>query len=206
MPPQQKQRKMAIVGSRSVGKPCPTPDQTNPHKRMRIAHLPLTPKPLYTGKSSLTVQYVDGHFVDSYYPTIENTFSKVIRYRNHDFAVEMIDTAGQDEYSILNSKHFIGIHGYMIVYSVGSKQSFEMVRIIRDKILNHLVCFFFAQLLQSHHSMRIDDCACHLTDSDTSIVVSLAQKQPLTFHNRAPTPSPSQSSATNPTCAPNNAK
>lgn len=85
------------------------------------------------------MQYVDGHFVDSYYPTIENTFSKVIRYRNHDFAVEMIDTAGQDEYSILNSKHFIGIHGYMIVYSVGSKQSFEMVRIIRDKILNHLV-------------------------------------------------------------------
>lgn len=45
----------------------------------------------------------------------------------------------QDEYSILNSKHFIGIHGYMLVYSVGSKQSFEMMRIIRDKILNHLV-------------------------------------------------------------------
>lgn len=45
----------------------------------------------------------------------------------------------QDEYSILNSKHFIGIHGYMIVYSVASKQSFEMARVIRDKILNHLV-------------------------------------------------------------------
>jgi hypothetical protein len=48
-------------------------------------------------------------------------------------------TVFQDEYSILNSKHFIGIHGYMIVYSVASKQSFEMARIIRDKILNHLV-------------------------------------------------------------------
>ncbi len=93
-----------------------------------------------TGKSSLTVQFVDGHFVDSYYPTVENTFSKVIRYKNHDFAVEIIDTAGQDEYTILNSKHFIGIHGYMIVYSVASKQSFEMCRIIRDKILNHTVC------------------------------------------------------------------
>jgi Ras homolog enriched in brain len=45
----------------------------------------------------------------------------------------------QDEYSILNSKHFIGIHGYMIVYSVGSRQSFEMVRNIHEKILNHLV-------------------------------------------------------------------
>lgn len=97
------------------------------------------------GKSSLTVQYVENHFVDSYYPTIENTFSKVIRYRNQDFAVEIIDTAGQDEYSILNSKHFIGIHGYMIVYSVGSRQSFEMVRIIRDKILNHLVRFMLSR-------------------------------------------------------------
>jgi Ras family protein len=47
------------------------------------------------GKSSLTVQFVDGHFVDSYYPTIENTFSKMIRYKNQDFATEIIDTAGQ---------------------------------------------------------------------------------------------------------------
>lgn len=106
--PAPKQRKIAIVGSRAVG------------------------------KSSMTVQFVDGHFVDSYYPTIENTFSKIIRYKTQDFATEIIDTAGQDEYSILNSKHFIGIHGYMIVYSVASKQSFETVRIIREKILNHL--------------------------------------------------------------------
>jgi len=43
----------------------------------------------------MTVQFVDGHFVESYYPTIENTFSKVIRYKNQDFATEIIDTAGQ---------------------------------------------------------------------------------------------------------------
>ncbi|KAI9741855.1 MAG: GTP-binding protein [Cirrosporium novae-zelandiae] len=108
MPTSPKQRKIAIVGSRSVG------------------------------KSSLTVQFVEGHFVESYYPTIENTFSKVIKYHGQDFATEIVDTAGQDEYSILNSKHFIGIHGYMLVYSVASKQSFDMVQVIRDKILNHL--------------------------------------------------------------------
>uniref|UniRef100_L2FMR7 Rheb small monomeric gtpase n=1 Tax=Colletotrichum fructicola (strain Nara gc5) TaxID=1213859 RepID=L2FMR7_COLFN len=45
---------------------------------------------------------------------------------------------GRDEYSILNSKHFIGIHGYMLVYSVSSLPSFEMVQVIREKILNHL--------------------------------------------------------------------
>ncbi|KAH6603366.1 GTPase [Trichoderma ceciliae] len=106
--PSLKQRKVAIVGSRSVG------------------------------KSSLAVQFVDGHFVDSYYPTIENTFSKTIQYKGQDFATEIVDTAGQDEYSILNSKHFIGIHGYMLVYSVSSLPSFEMVQVIREKILNHL--------------------------------------------------------------------
>ncbi|KAH9909815.1 seryl-tRNA synthetase [Xylariomycetidae sp. FL2044] len=108
MPPPSKQRKVAIVGSRSVG------------------------------KSSLAVQFVDGHFVESYYPTIENTFSKVIRFKGQDYATEIVDTAGQDEYSILNSKHFIGIHGYMLVYSVSSLPSFEMVQVIREKILNHL--------------------------------------------------------------------
>ncbi|EEY13903.1 GTP-binding protein rhb1 like [Verticillium longisporum] len=106
--PAPKNRKVAIVGSRSVG------------------------------KSSLAVQFVDGHFVDSYYPTIENTFSKTIKYKGQEFATEIVDTAGQDEYSILNSKHFIGIHGYMLVYSVSSLPSFEMVQVIRDKILNHL--------------------------------------------------------------------
>lgn len=106
--PSPKQRKVAIVGSRSVG------------------------------KSSLAVRFVDGHFVDSYYPTIENTFSKMIRYKGQDYSTEIVDTAGQDEYSILNSKHFIGIHGYMLVYSVSSLPSFEMVQVIREKILNHL--------------------------------------------------------------------
>jgi Ras family protein len=44
----------------------------------------------------------------------------------------------QDEYSMLSSKHFIGIHGYIIVYSVASQQSFEMISVIREKILTHL--------------------------------------------------------------------
>ncbi|EED18427.1 Rheb small monomeric GTPase RhbA [Talaromyces stipitatus ATCC 10500] len=108
MPAPPKQRKIAIVGSRSVG------------------------------KSSLTVRFVDHHFVESYYPTIENTFSRIIKHKGQDYATEIVDTAGQDEYSILNSKHFIGIHGYIIVYSVASRQSFDMVTVIRDKILNHL--------------------------------------------------------------------
>lgn len=106
--PHTKQRKVAIVGSRAVG------------------------------KSSLTLRFVEGNFVENYYPTIESTFNRLIKYKGQDYNTEIVDTAGQDEYSLLNSKHFIGIHGYMIVYSVASRQSFEMARVVHDKILNHL--------------------------------------------------------------------
>jgi Ras homolog enriched in brain len=43
---------------------------------------------------------------------------------------------GKDEYSILNSKHAIGIHGFVLVYSVTSKNSFDMIQIVYDKIVN----------------------------------------------------------------------
>lgn len=50
---------------------------------------------LFAGKSSLSVQFVDSHFVDSYYPTIENTFSKIVRYKGQEFGLDIVDTAGQ---------------------------------------------------------------------------------------------------------------
>ncbi|KAG0228421.1 GTP-binding protein [Actinomortierella wolfii] len=88
------------------------------------------------GKSSMTIQFVENVFVDSYYPTIENTFTKTITHQGQEYTAEIIDTAGQDEFSIFNGRHALDIHGYILVYSVTSKLSFDMIKIIRDKILN----------------------------------------------------------------------
>jgi Ras family protein len=101
-----KKRRIAVLGSRSVG------------------------------KSSLVIQYIENHFVESYYPTIEATFSKGVMHKGVEYDCDIIDTAGQDEYSILNSKHAIGIHGYVLVYSINSRNSFEMIQIVYDKIVN----------------------------------------------------------------------
>jgi Ras family protein len=101
-----KVRRIAILGSRSVG------------------------------KSSLTLQFIEGHFAETYYPTIENSFTKVVKWKGSEFACEIIDTAGQDEFSILNSKHALGTHGYVLVYSLNSRQSFDTCKTIHDKILN----------------------------------------------------------------------
>ncbi|XP_025997250.1 GTP-binding protein Rheb homolog isoform X1 [Solenopsis invicta] len=104
MPP--KQRKIAIMGYRSVG------------------------------KSSLSIQFVEGQFVDSYDPTIENTFTKNTRVNSQDYEIKLVDTAGQDEYSIFPTQYSMDIHGYVLVYSITSAKSFEIVQIIYEKLLD----------------------------------------------------------------------
>ncbi|KAF8064245.1 hypothetical protein FPV67DRAFT_1629313 [Lyophyllum atratum] len=101
-----KRRKIAVLGSRSVG------------------------------KSSLVKQFIENHFVDAYYPTIESTFSKTVNYKGVEYDCHIIDTAGQDEYSPVNAQHAIGIHGYVLVYSITSRTSFDMIQIVYDKIVD----------------------------------------------------------------------
>lgn len=86
------------------------------------------------GKSCLTIQYVDNLFVESYDPSIENIFTKKAKIRGQDYCLKLVDTAGQDEYSIFPSIYAIDIHGYCLVYSIDSQKSFEVVRIIYDKL------------------------------------------------------------------------
>eukprot|EP01114_Cavostelium_apophysatum_P005422 TRINITY_DN1638_c0_g1_i1.p1 TRINITY_DN1638_c0_g1~~TRINITY_DN1638_c0_g1_i1.p1 ORF type:complete len:185 (+),score=35.83 TRINITY_DN1638_c0_g1_i1:124-678(+) len=90
------------------------------------------------GKSTITIQFVENHFVETYNPTIENTFHKTIRHKGTDYIAEIIDTAGQDEYSIFQKHYALGMHGYILVYSVTSQKSFDMIKLLNDKILNAL--------------------------------------------------------------------
>lgn len=106
MPPDTKARQIAVMGFRSVG------------------------------KSSLTIQFVENQFVDSYDPTIENTFDKHLRINGQDYQLKIIDTAGQDEYSIFPHSLSVNIHGYVLVYAVTSAKSFEIVQIIYEKLLD----------------------------------------------------------------------
>ena len=48
----------------------------------------------------------------------------------------MVDTAGQDEYSIFPTQYAVDIHGYVLVYSINSLRSFQMIKILYDKIVD----------------------------------------------------------------------
>ncbi|KAF8222886.1 hypothetical protein L208DRAFT_1520865 [Tricholoma matsutake] len=88
------------------------------------------------GKSSLVLQFIENIFIEPYYPTIENIFVKTVNHMGTQYQCEIIDTAGLDEYSLLNPKHIIGVHGFILVYSVASRNSFDMVQVVYDKIID----------------------------------------------------------------------
>jgi len=91
---------------------------------------------LAVGKSSLTLQFIENNFPTRYYPTIEHTFTKTLTHHSTPYLCEIIDTAGQDEFTTLQSHYAIGVHGYILVYNVASHGSLDGVKVIRDKILN----------------------------------------------------------------------
>lgn len=56
------------------------------------------------GKSALTIQLVQNHFVSEYDPTIEDSYRKQVTIDNEACLLDIIDTAGQEEYSAMRGK------------------------------------------------------------------------------------------------------
>jgi GTPase SAR1 family protein len=63
-------------------------------------------------------------------------FTKSTRVNSQEYELKLVDTAGQDEYSIFPAQYSMDIHGYVLVYSITSSKSFEVVQIIYDKLLD----------------------------------------------------------------------
>ncbi|OCT95636.1 GTPase RhebL1 isoform X2 [Xenopus laevis] len=88
------------------------------------------------GKSSLALQFIKGDFPKDYEPTIENTWSKTFVMGSEEFELDVVDTAGQDEYSLLPQSFVFGIHGYIVVYSVACSRSFQIARAIHSILVD----------------------------------------------------------------------
>jgi Ras homolog enriched in brain len=46
--------------------------------------------------------------------------------------------ASKDEYSRLSRNASLGVHGYLLVFSIVSRQSFDMIKQVNDSLLNTL--------------------------------------------------------------------
>jgi GTPase KRas len=68
------------------------------------------------------------HFVETYDPTIEDSYRKQCVIDGRSCVLEVLDTTGQEEYTHLRDQWIRDGEGFIIVYSVTSRSSFTRVK------------------------------------------------------------------------------
>ena len=87
------------------------------------------------GKSALTIQLIQNHFIDEYDPTIEDSYRKQVTIDEETCLLDILDTAGQEEYSAMRDQYMRTGQGFLCVYAITSRSSFDEINAFREQIL-----------------------------------------------------------------------
>lgn len=86
------------------------------------------------GKSALTIQLIQNHFVEEYDPTIEDSYRKQVVIDGETCLLDILDTAGQEEYSAMRDQYMRTGEGFLCVFAVNNTKSFEDINQYREQI------------------------------------------------------------------------
>lgn len=104
------------------------------------------------GKTALMTRFIDKVFLDYYEPTLQSSQKKTISFHKESTELEIIDIDGCSEYTIFSYNKFArGLHGYLLIYNITNKSSFELIKVINEK-LNSLVGSNVPKILIGTHS------------------------------------------------------
>jgi len=87
------------------------------------------------GKSALTVQFVQGIFVEKYDPTIEDSYRKVVEIDGQQCMLEILDTAGTEQFTAMRDLYMKNGQGFLLVYSITAQSTFNDLQELREQIL-----------------------------------------------------------------------
>ncbi|KFD49381.1 hypothetical protein M514_09744 [Trichuris suis] len=87
------------------------------------------------GKSALTVQFVQGIFVEKYDPTIEDSYRKQVEVDGQQCMLEILDTAGTEQFTAMRDLYMKNGQGFVLVYSITAQSTFNDLIDLRDQIL-----------------------------------------------------------------------
>ena len=87
------------------------------------------------GKSALTVQFVQGIFVEKYDPTIEDSYRKQIEVDGQQCMLEILDTAGTEQFTAMRDLYMKNGQGFVLVYSIIAQSTFNDIPDLREQIL-----------------------------------------------------------------------
>ena len=87
------------------------------------------------GKSAITLRHVTNNFIEHYDPTIEDQYRTKILVDHKLSNITIVDTAGQEEYTSIRDNWIRDGDGFILVYSITDKNSFDEIKILMDEII-----------------------------------------------------------------------
>eukprot|EP01133_Synstelium_polycarpum_P001345 gene1345-1539_t len=94
------------------------------------------------GKSALTVQFVQviGSINYTYDPTIEDSYRKQVEVDGNQCMLEILDTAGTEQFTAMRDLYMKNGQGFVLVYSIISNSTFNELPDLREQILRVKDC------------------------------------------------------------------
>uniref|UniRef100_A0A087XSV8 RAS related n=2 Tax=Poecilia TaxID=8080 RepID=A0A087XSV8_POEFO len=87
------------------------------------------------GKSALTIQFIQSYFVSDYDPTIEDSYTKVCTVDGKETRLDILDTAGQEEFGAMREQYMRSGEGFLLVFALNDRGSFHEVQKFHTQIL-----------------------------------------------------------------------
>eukprot|EP00105_Crassostrea_gigas_P008614 XP_011423236.1 PREDICTED: ras-related protein Ral-A isoform X3 [Crassostrea gigas] len=87
------------------------------------------------GKSALTLQFMYDEFVEDYEPTKADSYRKKVVLDGEEVQIDILDTAGQEEYAAIRDNYFRSGEGFLCLFSITEQESFQATVDFREQIL-----------------------------------------------------------------------
>ena len=80
------------------------------------------------GKTSIAIRYIADRFTEEYDPTIEESFHKNVETDKGDLKLEILDTAGQDDFSAIRQEYYRKADCVVGVFAINDLQTFNKLK------------------------------------------------------------------------------
>ena len=100
------------------------PKETSDVIELKLAVLGQT----LVGKSALTYRFISDKFPTEHDTTIEDQYKINTTIDEHNSRLEILDTAGQDDYQSMLDTWINFAEGFVLVYSIDDRESFESLK------------------------------------------------------------------------------
>lgn len=86
------------------------------------------------GKTSILQRYLSGNYSEEYSETVEETYSQPYYINSKRQNIDFIDTSGSIPFPAMQQIYMSQATGFILVYSINNKQSFDEMKSIWEKI------------------------------------------------------------------------